>query len=189
MWDHELFLWMNFDGGRQLDSIMQFASGHLSWVPLYALILGLIWRANGWRKMLLALLCIAIAVGVSDIIAGIFKHSGLLKGLLPDFPVRLRPMHTDGIKELTHFLRVGGQYGTVSAHAATALSVGIVATYFIRRWWFGVVMLLQVALVCYSRIYLGYHFPQDILLGILVGSLSSIAAVVLYTILERCKNR
>ncbi len=186
MWDHKLFLWLNFDGGNVIDSIMQFASGHLSWLPLYLLILWLICRRYGWQRMLLAALCIGIAVGLSDMIAGVFKHSGIFKNLLPNFPVRLRPMHTEGIKEFTHFLKIGGQYGTVSAHAATSLSIGIIAAYMIRKGWFAILMWLQVTLVCYSRIYLGYHFPQDIMLGMFVGVVSSAIAIVIYEAAQQC---
>ncbi len=172
MWDHQLLLALNFDGGGLLDSLMLFASGHLSWVLLYALILYLIYRREGLRGMLFALLAITLAVALSDIIAGVFKQTGLLKGLLPNFPVRLRPMHTPELEGLVHYINLGGQYGTVSAHAATSVSIGLIATLAIRRRWFTTIMWTQVALVSYSRIYLGYHFPQDILLGIAVGLLS-----------------
>ncbi len=169
MWDTNLFLWLNFDGGSLLDSVMLFASGRLSWVALYLLILWLIWRRMGWRGVLFATLAIALAVGMSDLIAGIFKHSGPLKALLPDFPARLRPMHTPELEGLVRSITGGGEYGTVSAHAATSVSIGLIATLTIRRRWFAAVMWSQVALVCYSRIYLAYHFPQDILLGVAIG--------------------
>lgn len=119
--------------------------------------------------MLIFALAIVAAVGVSDIFAGIFKHTGVFKNLLPDFPVRLRPMYTPELEGMVHFIKRGGQYGTVSAHAATAFSIGWIATRAIKYRWFAIVMWCQVALVCYSRIYLGYHFPQDILLGVMVG--------------------
>ncbi len=133
------------------------------------LILGLIYRKSGWRGVLFTIVAIGCAVGVSDLIAGIFKHSGILKNLLPEFPVRLRPMHTPELEGLIHVLKIGGLYGTVSAHAATSVSIGLIATLAIRRRWFSILMWTQVFLVCYSRIYLGYHFPQDILLGIGIG--------------------
>lgn len=172
MWDTNLFLLLNFDGGSTIDSVMQFISGKLSWIPLYVLILWLIYRRSGWRGVLFAIVAIGCAVGISDIIAGIFKHSGLLKNLLPNFPVRLRPMHTPELEGLIHILNIGGMYGTVSAHAATSVSIGLISTLAIQRRWFTIVIWTQVALVCYSRIYLSYHFPQDILLGVAIGLLS-----------------
>ncbi|MFR9620568.1 MAG: phosphatase PAP2 family protein [Rikenellaceae bacterium] len=190
MWDHELFLWLNFDGGVVMDGAMQFASGKVTWAPLYILILWLVWRDRGWRGVGLVVAAIALAVGFSDIFAGVFKHTGLLKGLLPDFAARLRPMHTPEIAEATHYLKAGGLYGTVSAHAATSLSVGVIAVWVVRRRWFSAVMAVQVAAVCYSRIYLGYHFPQDILLGLCVGALASALAIAAFeAVSRRLKSR
>ncbi len=173
-WDHGLFLWLNFDGGVAFDSAMLFASGKLSWVALYVLILWLVYRKDGVRGMLMALVVIALAVGMADLVAGIFKHSGPLKNLWPSFPVRLRPMHTPELEGLVRVIVSGGKYGTVSAHASTSIAIGVVATSIIQRRWFSVVMWSQVALVCYSRIYLAYHFPQDIILGIGVGVFSGL---------------
>ncbi len=171
-WDYGLFLLLNFDGGACMDSAMLFVSGKLSWVPLYLLILWLTYRSYGWRGVLLALLAIGCAVGISDMIAGIFKHTGILKNLWQTFPVRLRPMYTPELEELIHVVKRGGRYGTVSAHAATATSIGLIATHIINKRWFRVVMWSQVALVCYSRIYLAYHFPQDIIIGVVLGLVS-----------------
>ncbi len=171
-WDHNLFLWLNFDGGAAIDSLMLFASGKLSWVPLYILILWLIYRRHGVRGMLLALVVIGCAVGISDLVAGIFKHTGPLKHLWASFPARLRPMHTPELEGLIHSIVSGGKNGTVSAHASTSVSIGLISTLIIDKRWFSVVMWAQVAMVCYSRIYLAYHFPQDIILGVGVGLLS-----------------
>ena len=73
--------------------LMLLCSGKLTWVPLYALILWLVWRRAGLRNMLLFAGLALLSVVLTDIVAGIFKHSGLLKNLLPDFQPRLRPMY------------------------------------------------------------------------------------------------
>ncbi|MFI3270030.1 MAG: phosphatase PAP2 family protein [Rikenellaceae bacterium] len=174
MWDTDLFLLLNFDGGETLDKIMVLISGVKLWIPLYLLILGITWRRSGWRTMLLLLAAIGLAVGLSDIITGVFKNSGLLKGLLPEsFPFRLRPGQTPELEGLIHVVKRGGMYGTFSAHAATSLSIGYLATRAIDRRWFSWIMWTQVALVCYSRIYISSHFPQDILLGLITGFIIS----------------
>ncbi len=191
MWDTELFLWLNFDGGELMDNLMLFASGKLSWLPLYIVILALIWHRNGakkgWKSMLLALLAIGLSVALSDIIAGVFKHTGLLKNLWASFPARLRPMYTEELQGVIHIIKSGGQYGTVSAHAATSVSIGLISTLAIRRRWFTYIMWCQVAVVCYSRIYLSYHFPQDILLGAAIGVISGYLMWRLFKLLnEKC---
>lgn len=168
--DYPLFLWLNFDGGPAMDKAMLWASTPAVWSWLYALILFLVWRRYSWRGVLLLLVAAGVAVGLSDLVAGIFKHSGPLKNLWPSFPARLRPMHTPTLEgQVSNILRVGGEYGTVSAHAATMVSMAVVAIAAIGRRWFAWLMVAAVVAICYSRIYLGYHFPVDIALGAATG--------------------
>lgn len=178
--DHDLFLWLNFDGGVVMDSIMKAISTPASWAWLYLLILWLVWRKSGWRGALLFLVLAGAAVGLSDMIAGIFKHSGLLKNLWPSFPVRLRPMHTPELEGLVHVVKQGGQYGTVSAHAATMVAMAVMAIGVIGRKWFKWLMIASVVLICYSRIYMAYHFPVDIVLGTGVGLIAGAVALMCY---------
>ena len=74
--DHDLFLALNFDGGATMDRIMSLCSAPAAWAWLYALILWLVWRRTGWRGALLFVVAAAVALGLSDMIAGIFKHAG-----------------------------------------------------------------------------------------------------------------
>lgn len=178
--DHNLFLALNFDGGACMDGLMLTASGKLTWVPLYLLILWLVWRRYGWRNLLLFLFLALLGVVLTDLLAGIFKHSGPLKHLLPDLTPRLRPMYTPELEGLVHVVRHGGQYGTISAHAATTCSVAVLSALVLRRYWFTLLALLWVLLVCYSRIYLAYHFPLDILYGLLLGVGISLATFALF---------
>ena len=135
--DYPLFLWLNFDGGAVMDKIMVGISTPAVWAWLYILILYMVHRNYGWRGVIFFLVCAAIAVGLGDMISGIFKHSGPLKHLWASFPARLRPMHTPELEGLVHTVRGyrGGNYGTVSAHAATITSVAMFSSLLIRRWW------------------------------------------------------
>lgn len=151
------------------------------WSWLYILILYMVWRGYGWRGVVLVVVAAAVAIGLSDMISGIFKHTGLLKNLWAEFPARLRPMYTPELEDLvSNVLRKGGQYGTVSGHAATMTALAVIAIPTIARRWFTCLMTAVVVLVCYSRIYLGYHFPMDIALGVVTGLVSSAVALLLY---------
>lgn len=184
--DHPLFLWLNFDGGALLDQIMLGVSTPAVWSWLYLLILYIVWRSYGWRGVLIFLVAAGGAVVLGDMIAGIFKHTGLLKNLWPSFPARLRPMYTPELEGLvSNILRQGGQYGTVSGHAATMTAMAVLSIAAVRRGWFTWLMTAVVLLVCYSRIYLAYHFPIDIALGVVTGLVSGAVMLLLYRWLMR----
>lgn len=189
--DYPLFLWLNFDGGAVLDKIMLGISTPSVWAWLYILILYMVWRSYGWRGLLIFLVAAAAAIGLGDMISGIFKHTGLLKGLWAEFPARLRPMYTPELEGLvSNILKKGGQYGTVSGHAATIAAMATIAIPTIARRWFTWMMIAVVLLICYSRIYLAYHFPVDIVLGLITGVLSGGAmALVCRELMRRwCKK-
>lgn len=197
--DHNLFLALNFDGGSLMDRAMLTVSGTAMWLPLYALILWLVWRRGGWRSVAIFFVLMVAALGLSDMVAGIFKHNGLLGGMLPGFEPRWRPMFTPSLEGLDispdslRVLRrltpdsltaaglardwavhvpveaVSGRYGTVSAHAATVVALATLSAAVIRRRWFTRLIGACTLLICYSRIYLAKHFPMDLLWGALVG--------------------
>lgn len=189
--DYPLFLWLNFDGGTVMDKAMLLASTPAVWAWLYVIILYMVWRKNGWRGIIFFLVAAALAVTLGDMISGIFKHTGVLKNLLPSFPARLRPMYTPELEGMvSNILRQGGQYGTVSGHAATMVSMAVLAIPAVGRRWFTVLMTAVVLVICYSRIYLAYHFPIDIALGAVTGLVSGGVLMVMYkyAIHRWCKN-
>lgn len=208
--DHNLFLALNFDGGPFMDRLMLTVSGTTMWLPLYALILWLVWSRDGWRNVILFTALMIAALVLSDMVSGIFKHNGVLGGLLPDFEPRWRPMFTpalEGLEIAPDSLRalrmagtpgdwtvhvpveaVSGRYGTVSAHAATIVALTVLSAAAIRRRWFTALMLFCTVLICYSRIYLGKHFPMDLVWGTLVGAALGWAAYLAYRTLS-CQKK
>lgn len=209
--DHDLFLALNFDGGDVLDSVMLAISGTAMWIPLYLLIFYLVQRRYGWRAMGFFILLLALAMGLADVAAGIFKHSGLMKDLLPAFEPRWRPMFEPQLERLAiapdslRTLRegmliaspevhvpleaVGGRFGTVSAHASTVWALCILASMTIRRRWFTILMLLSTLLICYSRIYLAKHYPMDIVWGTLLGMVLGWIAVKIFAHFTKRRSR
>lgn len=179
-WDVGLFEALNFDGGKMMDGFMTAVSGVAMWLPLYALILYMVWRRYSWRGLLLFVVAAAVAMGLADIIAGIFKHSGPLKDVWASFPARPRPMWSDGIENIHVPSYEHGEFGTVSAHAATIVSLALLSSMVVRRRWLTIVMVVVALLYCYSRIYLACHFPQDILLGAGVGLLTGLLSVAMF---------
>ncbi len=196
--DHDLFLALNFDGGPTVDRIMFTISGTTIWIPLYLLILWMVWRRGGWRDTLLFFVLMVGAIVLSDMLCGMFKANGVMGELLPDFQPRWRPMFTPELEGLAitpdslYVIRqtgmagdwavhvpvkaVAGHYGTVSAHAATIVTLAVLSCAAIRRRWFTALMVVSTVAICYSRIYLGKHFPMDLVWGALVGGILGYAA-------------
>lgn len=208
--DHQLFLGLNFDGGPVVDRLMLTVSGTAMWLPLYALILWLVWRRGGWRNVIVFTVLMIAALALSDMVSGIFKGNGVLGDLLPGFEPRWRPMFTPSLEGLDiapdslRALRmtgtpgnwtvhvpveaVSGRFGTVSAHAATIVALAVLSASAIRRRWFTALMIFCTLLICYSRIYLGKHFPMDLVWGTLVGAILGWAAYQAYRKLTQKKE-
>ena len=179
-WDWTLFELLNFDGPTALDYIMRLVSGVKLWVPLYILIIYMVWRNHKWQGVVALIVAMAVAVGLADIIAGVFKHQGLLKDLWASFPARPRPMHTEGLEAFTNGYGKAGLNGSVSAHAATITAIAILEAKIIGKRWMTILLSVVVTMVCYSRIYFACHFPQDILLGALLGTLSAVVGLWIF---------
>ena len=113
----------------------------------------------------------------------------MLKNLWAEFPARLRPMYTPELEgAVSNILKKGGQYGTVSGHAATMMAMATVSVPIISRRWFTCLMVAVVLVVCYSRIYLAYHFPVDIALGLLTGVVSGGVGLLVLRVARRIQN-
>lgn len=159
--DQQLLLALNGSWGTGWDTFFYWISSKVIWIPLYAAILWVVWRQNGWKGLLWMLLCLGIAIIAADQICNFFKH------YVPKF----RPSHNPDIQAWVHIVRDyrGGLYGTVSAHAAISFTIATFSSLLFRKRWYTLMIYAWAILVAYSRIYLGMHFPLDLLFGTLLG--------------------
>ncbi|GAB3643142.1 phosphatase PAP2 family protein [Spirosoma arcticum] len=175
--DTDFFLWLNGHFAPWLDPLMIFATERNSWFPFYALLIG--WLAFRYRKQAIwIILTLVAAIVISDQTA-----SALLKPLT----LRLRPCHVPALQKLIHpMLDCGGQYGFASSHAANtfALATGLWLLtgkqYPLTKWLFG-----WAFIVSYSRIYVGAHYPLDVLAGAGVGVLAAVVCTAIHRRLRR----
>ena len=147
-----------------MDRVMMMLTGRWTWIPLYAALYWLLTRRFGWRNACGYALVIAAIIAMSD---------QMCASLIRPLVERLRPSNL--LNPLSEFTRIvgayrGGSYGFPSCHAANTIAL---ATYFavlVRSRWLTATLFVWAALNCYTRIYLGVHYPGDILVGGLVGA-------------------
>lgn len=167
--DAEILCWINAHGNEWWDAVMWTISRSNTWIWLYALLVGLvIYRYHNWKTVLLILAAFGIAVGLSD-----YTCSGILKPLV----CRLRPTHEPAIDPIRLvYGYMGGLYGFCSSHAANTMACGLLFSLIYRHKIATAGLMTWVALNCYSRMYLGAHYPGDIIVGLLIGSLFAVLA-------------
>ena len=169
--DTEIFLFFNGLHNPFFDTLMYWISHKFFWVPFYGLLVFLLYRFYGARKGTIFTLLIVITFGLTNTLS--------VKAFKNVFE-RPRPCHNEMIMADTHIINdhCGGKWGFVSSHASNVFGLATLIFFFlgkrIRK--IGLGMFFWAALVSYSRIYLGVHYPLDIICGGLLGI--SIATII-----------
>ena len=175
--DQSVFLAINGSHIGYFDWVMWCVSSRLSWtLILVAFLLAL--RNKGWKHALLIIMAVALAILVADqISSGFIKHA----------VERLRPSHNPSLENTIHIVKGyrGGMYGFVSSHAANSFAVSLLLGLVTVRKRVLFAMMAWAVLQCYSRVYLGVHYPGDILGGAVVGLLSGWLVYRLWLVAER----
>lgn len=163
--DHELFLFLNNLGSETWDNLWLIITHKFTFAPLYAVLLFLMFKKFGLKGMLLMVLVIVLMVTFTDQITNQFKRGFM----------RSRPCGTEGVMDRMRMVAAYcGKYGYFSGHSSNTMAAAIFAGLLLRPYYKKLIFILVTwsVIVAYSRIYVGVHFPLDIVSGMLFGVFS-----------------
>lgn len=175
--DNNILLWVNSRHSDTLDTVMWNASDRFAWIPLYVIMLYLVTKKYG-KASWIPIVCVIIAIVISDQVS---NH------LFKNIVMRYRPSHNLMLQNQLHYVRnyTGGLYGFASSHAANSMAFAVLMYALFPKKYIAALLTFYVVLVCYSRVYLGVHYPSDIFGGIIIGILAGMIGYIIYTFLGK----
>lgn len=166
-YDTELFTFLNGLGSETWDGFWMFYTTKFNWIPFYALLLYLAYRKSETKKQFLfTVLCIGLMVAFTDQVTNLFK-SGF---------ERPRPCHNEALDGIMRLVKssCGGKHGFFSGHSSNSMAVAVFVGLLLRNAYRYLIFILLFwsFVMAYSRIYVGVHYPIDIVCGMAFGALT-----------------
>jgi undecaprenyl-diphosphatase len=161
-YDKQLLVYLNNLGSESFDWFWLLITNQFYLAPIFLYIFYLLWKKIGWKNLWMVLLFIALIIMVCDQTTNLFKYTFQ----------RLRPVNDLEIKESLRILISRKSFSFFSGHASNSMATTLFMFLIFRKYYKYAFLLFLFPLVfAYSRIYLGLHFPIDILTGYFVGGI------------------
>lgn len=161
--DRQLLLWFNGSESQYVDGVAMMLTSPLTWLLFFLALFYMVIRNNdSFLQTGLVVGAVAVCLLFAD---------GLADGIVKPLVARPRPSHEPLLRDMIDLVanHRNTPYGFFSAHAANTMSVAVFLSLLVRNWWFTATMLSWSLINCWTRMYLGLHYPLDILCGILWG--------------------
>lgn len=178
-WDTDLLLAINGWHNGYWDTFMYAFSGKWVWVPMYAALVYVLARNLPWRTTLWCLVGVALCITFADQVGA---------SLIRPWAERLRPANPENpISDLVYIVNGyrGGRYGFPSCHAANTFGLAFYLMLVVRRKALTGLLVAWALVTCYSRAYLGVHYPGDLLAGALLGLAGAALCYTLFRLVAR----
>jgi len=173
--DRAVFIYLNGLGSETFDPLWELITKFTSWIPIFALILYLTFKRLGWRHALLVVGMVTVLLLLTDQTTNLIKNS----------VQRLRPGNNPELKGLIRAIKRRGSFSFISGHASNSMAVAFFLYKVLKPYlkYMGFFFLWPL-IFAYSRIYLGLHYPGDILMGYLYGIFTGWLVLKLYVYLR-----
>lgn len=173
--DKNLFIFLNSLGSERFDGFWLFITKQINWIPIFLIIMYLVFKHLGWRHALMIILVLALLIALTDQTTNLFKN----------YFQRLRPVNNTDLDDVIHFVHKRSSFSFISGHASNSMAVAFFLYKVLKPYlkYMGFIFLWPLVFA-YSRIYLGLHYPGDILAGYIWGILMALLMMKLYTFLR-----
>ena len=175
--DSDLLVYLNGLGSERWDGFWLFITKQFNWIPLFLVIFYLVFKKLGWRHALLAIVMIALLITLTDQTTNLAKN----------YFQRLRPCNAPDLDGIIRAVQHRRSFSFFSGHASNTMASAfflykILRPYFKSNWLY--IIFLWPLVFAYSRIYLGLHYPLDIISGYVWGIFTASLVLVLYRYLR-----
>jgi undecaprenyl-diphosphatase len=169
--DKKLFVFLNGLGSESFDGFWLFITKQFNWIPLYVLIFYVFQKKMGWKKFGYYIIFLAVLILICD----------QLTNLIKTYFQRIRPCNDEEIKAAIRIVKSSLTYSFFSGHAANSMATTLFTYLILKPHYKKVILLFLFPLIfAYSRIYLGLHFPADILTGYAFGAMFGYLFYIIY---------
>jgi undecaprenyl-diphosphatase len=174
--DTELLIFLNGLGSERFDSLWLIITQQLYWTPFFLFLLFFIYKKLGVKQTLFFILAIAVLITFTDQMTNLFKNGFQ----------RLRPCSNPEINTIIRVVQSRSSFSFFSGHASNSMAVAtFIYSVMHRHYKYGYLLFLWPLVFAYSRIYLGLHYPIDILCGYLFGIFSGYLVFKIYKTVQK----
>lgn len=172
--DRELLIYLNGLGSKPYDGFWLFITNQLHWTPFFLFLIYLVYKKLGAKQTGYIVLLVAVLILMTDQTCNLFKNHFQ----------RLRPCNTPDLQGIIRIVKTSSSYSFFSGHAANTTAVAVFLIALLKKHIkYSYILLIWPLVFSYSRIYLGLHYPIDLLTGYFFGSVFGIATYQFYNFL------
>ncbi len=169
--DKKLFIFLNNLGSNPFDEIWLLLTNQLNWIPFFLILLFILYKKLGAKKLGIAILIVAALITFTNEITDVIKFS----------VQRIRPCNDEKLIGLIRVVKDSDTFSYFSGHAANSTAAMMFVFLILRKHYkYSYLLFLYPLIFAYSRIYLGLHFPLDIISGFIFGGFTGIVFSKIY---------